>query len=252
VKGVHFFLAAGQARRAVPSPRVAEKQAARRDHILDHAASIVLEDGLDALTMERLAQALGVATSALYRTFSGRAALLAGLQVRAIAALAAEVDAALTAAPRGGTPAVRALGRVLAALRPFAFAPERGAAWLPLVDASLSAPEATLDDAALAEVEAVLAPLLTRVTEAIEAAAQAGALAPGDAAVRTRVAWATLHGLHHLRRRDRVEPPARRSAVVVAAALDGLFLGWGAKPRAWAAARARAEGRARAARGRAA
>ena len=86
----------------MPSPRVAEKQAARRDHILDHAASIVLEDGLDALTMERLAQALGVATSARYRTFSGRAALLAGLQVRAIAALAAEVDAALTAAPRGG------------------------------------------------------------------------------------------------------------------------------------------------------
>ena len=104
MKGVHFFLAAGQARRAVPSPRVAEKQAARRDHILDHAASIVLEDGLDALTMERLAQALGVATSALYRTFSGRAALLAGLQVRAIAALAAEVDAALAASPRGGTP----------------------------------------------------------------------------------------------------------------------------------------------------
>ena len=48
--------------------------------------------------------------------------------------------------------------------------------------------------------------VLGQVAAIFEEAAGAGALDAGDAGQRTRVLWATVHGLDHMRKRDRRTP----------------------------------------------
>lgn len=214
------------------SARVILRREARIDGILDAATALVLDGGLEALTLHRVAGELGLATTALYRYFESKTELVVALQVRAITALAADVDAAMGAidALPEAAPRPRALARPWAALVVFLEEPVRAPARFRLIDAFLSAPEAQLDEAALAEVEAVLAPLLTRVADAWARAADAGAIEPGDGELRTRLLWAGAHGIHHLRRRDRIEPRARRSAALARAMVESHLAGWGARP----------------------
>lgn len=219
------------------SPRIALRREARTDAILDAATALVVEGGLEALTLQRLAAELGVATTALYRYFAGKTELVVALQVRAIAALASDVEAAL-AALEGPASRARALARPWAATRVFVDGPLLAPARHRLIDAFLSGPEGQLDDAALAEVEAVLAPLLARVATCWADAAEAGALRPGDPELRTRVLWAAAHGLHHLRRRDRIEPRSRRTPALAREMMHTHLAGWGAREADVAAAEA--------------
>ncbi|CAB5062372.1 MAG: TetR family transcriptional regulator [Actinobacteria bacterium] len=64
--------------------RRTRKRDARRDHLLDLAADIVEDAGVDGLTMAALAQAADYATASLYTYFDSRSALLAALQQRAL------------------------------------------------------------------------------------------------------------------------------------------------------------------------
>ncbi len=68
---------------ATPDRRT-RKRDARRDHLLDLAAEIVDQAGIDGLTMAALATAGDYATASLYTYFSSRSALLAALQQRAL------------------------------------------------------------------------------------------------------------------------------------------------------------------------
>lgn len=71
-----------------PGDRRTRKREARRDHLLDLAAEIVARDRVDGLTMAALAEAADYAPASLYTYFPSRSALLAALQLRALARLA--------------------------------------------------------------------------------------------------------------------------------------------------------------------
>jgi hypothetical protein len=86
-------------------------------------------------------------------------------------------------------------------------------------------------------------PLLDLAAARLEAAAAQGALAPGDAAVRTLVLWAGAQGLTLFTHRDRLQPPARRVAALAPELVASLLRGWEGEPRAVKAAVA-AAGRA--------
>lgn len=218
-----------------------QRRAARRDRMLDAAMGLVAREGVGALTVARLAEALAQSATALYRTFPGKAGLLLALQERAIDALAGEVREELERAvrrlrARPLRPPAGELALLLAALAPFVEGHRRAPARHRLIDGLLSAPEALLSDEELARGDRRLRPLLGLVGERLDACAACGALQPGDAGVRARVIWAALHGLDHLRKRDRAEPPALRSPRLVAATLHALLRGFGAPEPALAAA----------------
>lgn len=59
-----------------------------RERILDAAVSLVDEEGLEALTMRRLGQRLGVEAMSLYRHVEGRGALLDGIHETVLSAVA--------------------------------------------------------------------------------------------------------------------------------------------------------------------
>jgi TetR/AcrR family tetracycline transcriptional repressor len=72
----------------------AERPKLSRDTVVDGALDIADRDGLDALTIRRLAQSLGVTPMAFYWHFRSKEELLAGLAERIWAEIDADVDAA--------------------------------------------------------------------------------------------------------------------------------------------------------------
>lgn len=188
---------------------------------------VVAREGLDGLTIARVAGELDAAVGAIYRYFPGKEDLLAALQARALDALVGEMQAALGTAALG---AARSgpLARVLTVLAPFATLAERDPLRYRLLDSLLSAPAPVHDDERARALEAHLRPALRLLEDALASAARAGALGPGDAALRTRILWSTLHGGGHLRKRDRLERPGLRQRPVERAALAALLVGFGA------------------------
>jgi len=62
-----------------PKRRTRLAPEARREQILDEAARLVLEEGLTAVSMERLAREVGISKGLVYNYFADRDALLAAL-----------------------------------------------------------------------------------------------------------------------------------------------------------------------------
>lgn len=110
-----------------PIDRRGRKRAANRDALLDHAAAIVDEHGVDGLTMTALAEAADYAPASLYTYFASRSSLVTALQRRALDVLGSVAvehrdrwDEQLATAD----PAVRALARLLGFSRFFLSAPD--------------------------------------------------------------------------------------------------------------------------------
>ncbi|MFT7579966.1 MAG: AcrR family transcriptional regulator, partial [Myxococcota bacterium] len=59
--------------------RRAQRRETRKQEMLDAAMGIVLDEGIEALTIARIAARLDAAVGALYRYFPGKEALIVGL-----------------------------------------------------------------------------------------------------------------------------------------------------------------------------
>lgn len=108
------------------------KRAARRDLLLDLAADLVEQHGVEGMTMAALAEAADYAPASLYTYFPSRSALLAALQERALHALAeiaegelATWDAKLAGMQPVVDEQVAALARLCAFADLFLSAPQR-------------------------------------------------------------------------------------------------------------------------------
>ena len=240
-----------------PAPdRRARKREARRDHLLDLAAEIVDEHGVDGLTMAALAESADYATASLYTYFSSRSALLAALQERALTMLAgvgtvaaARWDTALATAPRPSGE-VAALGRLCAFSDLFLAAPVRHRREFRLQQQLLVTPGAEEASDAGSVVPAAMA-VLELPRRLLAAAAEVGALRTGDrsadplgtpvgASLGRTFAWVlALNGA--LLADGLVTGLPTTGALIGTQLTDALLLGWGADPDHLGAARALAD-----------
>lgn len=206
------------------------------EKLLEGAKGIVLESGIDALTIARLAGRIQASVGGVYRHFASKEDIILALERWSIDAFASmleaelgALDGALASAPERAPKhdaLVRVLVAVTAYLRHAARDPERH----QLIAAFLG-PRQMLDDerAKSLEVEAV-ARVIGKLASLFDAAAEVGALAPGQGVARTYVAWALVLGFDSLRKRDRILPEALRVGALLPAALEALLSGWGASP----------------------
>jgi AcrR family transcriptional regulator len=74
----------------------------RREEVVNAAERILEDEGPDAVTMRRLAAALGVRAPSLYKHVKGKPEILAALQERALDRIAVALGAAADQAPTGG------------------------------------------------------------------------------------------------------------------------------------------------------
>ena len=220
-----------------PTPRASRRQA-RIDEILDAALLIASEEGIDGLTIQRLARSMDWSVGALYRYYKGKDALLVAMQQKVLARLGRVLTAARDSVDLEDDDDSGALGAVLAIAGAFRGFARDDVTGFSLITMFLGDPRVLLNDTEAEQVAGAMRPLLATTAAALEVAAVHGALEPGDSIDRTLVLWAALHGLTQLGKLGRIEPRlTRESERLTQTLLDGLLLGWGADPAVLAAAR---------------
>jgi AcrR family transcriptional regulator len=198
-----------------PHPR-ARRRAETLEELLDRAEQVVLAEGLESLSMHRLAAEHGVRVAALYRYWPSKDALLGALLARTVERVREKV-ALVPAWVDEVARRTRYDGRQRALL----YVARLGAVYVEL---SRERPETT---ALMTHFLGVA--LLREVASALAAASEVGALAEGDAIERAALLWTSLHGLVAASKLTRfgVAGTAERLTELL---LATLLRGWGAEP----------------------
>lgn len=167
-----------------PEPRL--RGDARRSQILDLAEAIVEAEGVDALTMRRLADAAEMKAPSLYKHWPDKEAILATLQDRALASMGAALHDALAEGVHAAAGEPADLAALGSAYRTWA-----------------------LDHPGLYELTARRPLARDELSPGREAwAAEPVVAAVGGDEHRSRALWAAAHGLVDLELADRFPPGA--------------------------------------------
>lgn len=206
----------------------------RHRAFLTTAKAIVSDEGLDALTMQRLAGELDCAVGTAYTYFPSKSALVAEVQREAIERLtesyirfADAFDAEVAAA--GTTGADVALARALGFGR-WAIAivdafPEEARLMQMLM---AERRRAVIDDDDVHRVIPSAFRLVDHARAALEAATKAGALGTGEPIEQTVVLLAAINGVLAVDNLARVDADLFDGRRLALDAVTTLFVGWGA------------------------
>ena len=213
----------------------ARRRATRTTQILALAMRQVETEGLEGLTLQKIARDLDYSVPALYRYFPSKDALVTELQRRVVALLdhkLAEVEERvqkwLADQPRenrerfGPIAPIAATGLFYAGLArsaPQAFG---------LLTASLGDPRHLIDDAQASAVVATALPMFDRLAHAIRVAVETRQIDPGNTPDRVLVLWSSLHGVAQLAKLERLAPESLDSQLLCGSLLEALLIGWGA------------------------
>lgn len=184
----------------------ARNHAARRQAFLDAAREVVTLDGVDGLTMQRVAAELESGVGSIYRYFPSKGALLAAVEHEQLATLRAELEAAQqrfddhdravverlgSAAPAG---VATALARVVAVGRSWvdAAGPLRAELDTARRLASSSVPSRSPAPSPVTAEPTEVDAIVELLRQPLDAAVAAGALAPDDNEARVRVLMAAV------------------------------------------------------------
>lgn len=202
---------------------------------------LVASEGLEALTIHRLARELDYVPGALYRYFSGKDAIVAELQRRVVAELHERFRAAQdewqSAAPRVCGPE-QALFELLAAARFYASLPVVVPERFRLLSLLLGDPRQLIQSEEAVKTAPFVMAFLGDVKALFDAAKQTAALSGGRSMQRTLVYWSALHGVLQLDKLARFDD---KNIVPVELAMQlahTLLAGWGAEPTALEVAQA--------------
>jgi AcrR family transcriptional regulator len=197
-----------------------DRRDATHARILDEANALVVEEGLEALSMRALAARVGLTAGALYRYFPSQDALVAALTARAIADLAAGAQAS-------GPPLRRILALADAYRRASVEQPHR----FGLIAVLLAAPRVVVTDPeAQRPVAEAMIGALTPLVAAFAEAEATGDLPAGDPSDRAVIVFGALQGLLTLRKQARFAPERLDPDRLVGDAVRTLLVGWGAAP----------------------
>jgi AcrR family transcriptional regulator len=234
----------------VPTGRRARNRLERHAAFLATAKRVVATEGLDALTMQRLATELGCAVGTAYTYFPSKSALVAQVQADAIERLTGSYLLFRTRLVGegldGATAEVATLAEVVGFTRfwvaTFETFPEE-ARLLQLLMGEPPTPVISDDDVGRVVPSALR--LLQLAADALAAAASRGALRDGDALDRAIRLAAALNGVLLLDQLARVDAALFQGERHARSLVSELLVAWGADPDALAAADARIDALAR-------
>jgi AcrR family transcriptional regulator len=223
--------------RVVPDDRRQRSRQQRRARIIGAAHEVVVRDGLQGLTMQAVADELDCAVGTLYRYFTSKADLEAGLESRAVATLGSSLangmqrwDAQL---------ANEHLPDDLVALvHLVAFSSFWSAASVVLADEcalvrqllTLRAPGADHSDQTRVTTAEVVGDLVSPPAALVTSAVGTGALTPGDDQARALVWLSSMNAVLDLDGLAPVDRHLFRVGHLMRLLTRSLLVGWGANP----------------------
>jgi AcrR family transcriptional regulator len=176
--------------------RVARNRQRRSEEFLSAGLRIVIERGIEALTMARLAKELDTAVGAVYRYYASKDELMTAIQADAIGQLHRSLDrsvAPVAAAVAAQVEESDELVRLVVLGRWFCAAAERFPAEVRLLQMVSSRQESTHTSTAAAGLAPATMALVAAVSGTIDAATGSGDLRRGDALARA-IMWLTAFG----------------------------------------------------------
>jgi AcrR family transcriptional regulator len=213
----------------------------RQREVLTTAWRIVLDEGLPALTLPRLAGELGSPVDALSRQFASEGAIVAALQREAIDVLTTSLRLSQAhlgelVATADVTPPVAALVRVVAAARFWIEAEAVYAEEVDLLRRAFFDSGMHLAEADAAQVVPAAFELLAVACGVLDGATDTGGLAPGSSLERALVVIAGTSAVLMTSNLARWDPALADGSAVARSMVTSLLVGWGADPAHLAAA----------------
>lgn len=213
--------------------RRARKREARRKEMLTVAMDIVERDGLEGLTIARLADALDAAVGALYRYFPGKDALLFSMQQLALDEfyevlqdLLARTETLSNKEPGEAGERLLPLLKLLSLMQAYLVDAWEASARHRLIFEFMSSYDPSLSDEDAQKGEGAVLRILELVHSALSDVFD-GSKTDEELWQATLIVWATVHGLDHFRKRDRLVPDHLHVNQLLPVAQRNMFIGWG-------------------------
>jgi AcrR family transcriptional regulator len=192
--------------------------------ILDTAMELVVEGGIEGLTIQGIGRKMDCAVGALYRYFASKDVLLAELQCRVINeyhdALSGSLDRYDSDHPNDP------LGALVLVARHYGHYLSENPAHFRLISLALSDSKHLLPGSEGMKVMAAVQPILGLITQIIERA-QKTVFHKGDAAERTVVFWACVQGVMQMKKLERFAPQQLNNERLLTQTLSTFLSAWG-------------------------
>lgn len=196
------------------------RQEDNRERILGAAANVVAEEGLEGLSIKKVASQANYTPGALYRYYSSKDALLAALTVQAIGELTRTM---VVASDKPGLESIAAQAH--AYLR---YSRDQPAMYALLATMNGSPRVWVADETSARAIGDAMTGALLPLASAFGRCASEGLVEPGDARERAVLLYAAIQGALQLRKQERVAPDFLDADRLSRQMLATLLLGWGA------------------------
>ncbi len=212
------------------SSRTERKRRVRERQFVDAAKRIVADEGFEALTMQRLADGLDMAVSAVYRYFPSKGALVREIQLESITQLAGSLSAIEAYAKDHWVEDDddTLLARLVLLGRWFCAASDAYPEEVRLLQTIMSKRSSALDEDGGWKVFPVAMEVIGRAVAAIEAAQDANVLDDGDPVGRAIIWASALGGVLQTNDLEMYSPDLFGQAQLAERANLDLIVGWGA------------------------
>ncbi len=197
------------------------RRAEKTDALLDEAMQLVVEHGIEGLTVARLARRMKWTKGAMYRYFSGKGPLIAALNERVIVRWTHQLDETL--AQCAGEPV---LAQLSAAVERYIDLAHDEPARFSLVSLTLAAPKDLVENVDEASHIPAMMTLLGRIVSLVDAAQQTRALTTGDPLGRTLQLVFALQGVMQLKKLARFDAVAFDTRALAARTAADLLVAW--------------------------
>lgn len=221
--------------------RRARNRLARHQDYLQTALRIATEEGLDALTMQRLAAEVDAAVGTVYTYFPSKGALVAEVQREAVDRLTGSyllLRPVIEARVADLDPAVAGLAHLVGFARFCIESVDSLAQEQRLLQQLMYDADQMVPTEEGARVVPTVLRLLDLARERFEAATAVGALQPGEPMDRTIVLAAALNGVLQVEKLARWDAELLDGRRLARLLIDDLLRGWGADPEHLAAGHA--------------
>lgn len=205
---------------------VSEKRKRKKSEICTVALQIILELGLEGLSMHVLAKRQGVTVGALYRYFESKQLLIAELELQCLDAVCKSLDdvyagqADMVKGPHWGLH--RLWGIVSAYHQNLKTVP----AYARLISGILASPHAVVEEPFRVQAVRKMFEVLAVPARLIEQLQAEGQLTHGDATQRALTLWLTVHGVIQLEKMESISNGLIRVEELLRAGLTDHYLGW--------------------------
>lgn len=210
------------------SPKVQRSRERRTKLIISQAMDMILHEGLEGLTMHKLAKRMDYAVGALYRYFPSKDDLLGGLQILVIEQTILQFEALEKLVKENADEELMSLLQLKAVIYFYCAFATKNPTQFRLIGLMMGDPREILSMETGMAVFKSGFQLINHVGQFLKSASEEEFIESGNPIQRTVLLWACLNGLLNTQKLDRFSPGLFNAKILSTYFMNTLLRGWGA------------------------